>query len=107
MKNKTIVVFDWSDIKSEICKEMGIKENLFRDYHNVIGGDYKDLWHEWLNYFNSELTNDSIQSVDLGESAECKIEWVKEDGKDWLEPFINAVYKVWEDNEIEYVSYSW
>ena len=34
MKTKTIKYFDWFDIKTEICKEMGI-----RDYHKIIGGE--------------------------------------------------------------------
>jgi len=38
---------------------------------------------------------------------ESKLDWVKSDGKDWLEPFVIAVYKVWDDNEIEWVQYAW
>lgn len=107
MKNKTIKFFDWSDIQTEICKEMGIDEENFRDYHKVIGGEYKDLWHAWLTYFESEITNGDIKHTVMGEITDCKIEWVKSDGKDWLEPFVLAAYKVWDDNNIEYVQYSW
>jgi hypothetical protein len=107
MKSKTIQVFNWKDIKSDICREMGIEEKYFRDYHKLIGGDYKDLWHEWMNYFNSEFTNDTIKNVELGERLDCKIEWITEDGKEWLEPFVTAVYKIWDDNDIEYVQYFW
>jgi hypothetical protein len=106
MISKEIKYFDWIDIQKEICKQMNLDEKYFRDYHKVIGGEYKDLWHEWMNYFD-EVTKDSIVMVDLGECIESKLEWVKEDGKDWLEPFVNAVYKVWDDNEIEYVRYFW
>ena len=107
MKSKKIKYFDWFDIKKEICKEMKIDEENFRDYHKVIGGEYKDLWHEWLEYFESEITNGDIRSNDMGENTESKIEWIKSDGKDWLEPFLLAVYKVWDNNNIEYVQYSW
>lgn len=106
MESKEIKFFDWKDIQSEICKEMNIDEQYFRDYHKLIGGDYKDLWHEWMNYFD-EVTKDTIVRNDLGESMESKIEWIKDDGKDWLESFVKAVYKVWDDNEIEYVRYFW
>jgi hypothetical protein len=106
MESKEIKFFEWKDIQSEICKEMNIDEQYFRDYHKLIGGDYKDLWHEWMNYFD-EVTKDTIVRNDLSECMESKLEWVKEDGKDWLESFVKAVYKVWDDNEIEYVRYFW
>jgi hypothetical protein len=51
--------------------------------------------------------NDHITSNDLGEHMESKLSWVKGDGKDWLEPFVTAVYKVWDDYEIENVRYRW
>lgn len=98
---------NWSEIRTEICKEMGIEEEYFRDYNKLIGGAYKDLWHEWLEYFNSEVINDTIVSNDLGEHMESKLEWVKEDSKEWLEPFVRAVYKVWDEHDITHVKYSW
>ncbi len=107
MKKETIEFFDWFDIQKEICKEMGIDEQYFRDYHKIVGGEYKDLWHEWLEYFESNIHNGAIVSNDMGESLMSKISWVKEDGKVWLEPFVRAVYHVWDDNGIEYVKYCW
>lgn len=106
MISKEIKYFDWIDIQKEICKEMNLDQKYFRDYHKVIGGEYKDLWHEWMNYFDN-VKKDAIVRIDLGECIESKLEWVKEDDKDWLEPFVNAVYKVWDDNGIEYVRYFW
>jgi len=107
MKGEIIELYDWLDIQKEICLEMGIEQQYFRDYHKVIGGKYKDLWHEWLEYFDVEVRNDTIVRNDLGESIESKLEWIKEDGKDWLEPFVEAVYKVWDKFNIQYVRYSW
>ena len=72
----------------------------------LIGGEYKDLWHEWLEYFD-DVTNDVIKYNDLGENMKSKLEWVRSDGKDWMEPFVKAVYKVWDDNGIEYIRYGW
>lgn len=106
MKSKTIIIFEWRDIQREICKEMNIDEKYFRDYHKLIGGEYKDLWHEWLRYFD-DVVNDTIKFNDLGECIESKIEWVKNDKKEWLLPFITAVYKIFDVNEIEYIKYSW
>lgn len=107
LKSQIVIYFDWRDIQSEICKEMNIDEKYFRDYHELIGGEYKDLWHEWMNYFDSELSNDTIRNVEMGERYNCKIEWVKSDKKEWLESFVAAIYKIWEDNDIEYVKYCW
>lgn len=107
MESKTVTYFDWRDIQKAICVEMNIDEKYFRDYHKIIGGEYKDLWHAWLNYFDDAVANGVIKYNDLGERLECKLEWVKSDGKEWLEPFVRAVYKVWDNNDIKYVNYSW
>jgi hypothetical protein len=104
LQSKEIKYFDWSDIQSEICREMNIDEQYFRDYHEVIGGDYKDLWHEWMIYFD-EVTRYAIIAYDIGESIKYKLEWIKADEKEWLEPFVKAVYKIWNDNKIEYIRY--
>lgn len=106
MESKTIQYYDWRDIQKQICIEMNIDEQYFRDYHKVIGGEYKDLWHEWLRYF-SDVENDTIKNVIVDELIESKIEWVKSDGKEWLEPFVIAVYKIWDDYNIQYVKYCW
>jgi trans-2-enoyl-CoA reductase len=108
MEIRKVEYFDWSDIQKEICKEMGIEEQYFRDYHKLVGGEYKDLWHEWLEYFDSVPNNDTIVFNDLGEDLEHKMMWVKEcNGKEWMEPFIYAVYRVWDKFEIEHIKYSW
>ena len=109
MEKHTVEYYDWFDIEKEICKEMGIEEQYFRDYHKLVGGEYKDLWHEWMRYFESNVYNGVITENDstYWEGAEHKIEWVKNDGKDWLEPFVNAVYKVFDEFEIEYIKYYW
>ncbi len=106
MESKEVKYFEWKDIQKQICIEMDINEEYFRDYHKLIGGDYKDLWNEWMNYFD-EVTNDTIKYNDLDECMESKLEGIMEDGKEWLESFVKAVYKVWDDNEIKYVKYFW
>lgn len=60
---------------------MNIDEKYFRDYHEVIGGEYKELWHEWMTYFDCNIINDTIKHVVMGERMDY--------------------------NEIEYVKYSW
>ena len=106
MKSKQIEYYEWHDIKIAICKEMGIEETYFRDYHLVVGGEYKDCWHIWLNYFD-DVKNDTIIANDLGEKMSSKVEWLTEDGKDWAIPFVKAVYAVWDEYGIENIKYSW
>jgi hypothetical protein len=108
MEKTTIELFNWFDIRQAICKEMGIEEKDFRDYQ-IFGGEYKDLWHEWLNYFQPDVTNDVILNNDstYWESLQSKISWVKRDKKEWLIPFVKAVYNVFDDNKIKYIKYSW
>lgn len=107
MEKHTIEYYNWFDIQKEICKEMNIEEKFFRDYHKLIGGEYKDLWHIWMEYFESNVINDTIIHNDLGEIIESKIEWVNENSEEWAIPFIEAVYRVWDRCGIEYVKYSW
>jgi hypothetical protein len=92
MEKHTVEFYDWFDIQREICKEMGIEEQYFRDYHKLVGGEYKDLWYIWLEYFQSDVTNDTI---------------VHNDCDEWAIPFVEAVYRVWDKFEIEYVRYTW
>ena len=106
MKENVIAYYEWDDIQTEICKEMGIDKKYFRDYHKLIGGDYKDLWHIWLEYFD-EVRNDTIVSNDLGERLEIKLEYLIEKEGEWVREFVEAVYRVWDIYKIEYVRYSW
>lgn len=41
----TRAIYHWNDIKLAMCEVLEINESDFRDYHNVVGGDYKDCWH--------------------------------------------------------------
>jgi hypothetical protein len=38
---------------------------------------------------------------------DIKIHWVTEEGDEWSIPFVEAVYRVWDKFEIEYVKYCW
>lgn len=107
MKEHKLEFFDWFDIQKEICKEMGIEEQYFRDYHKLVGGEYKDLWHIWLEYFESEVMNGHIVYNNCDEMMESKIDWITKEGDEWAVPFVEAVYKVWDEFGIEYIRYRW
>jgi len=107
MEKHTVEYFDWFDIQKEICKEMGIEEKHFRDYHKLVGGEYKDCWHIWLEYFDSNVINDTIVRNDCDERMDIKIGWVTDEGDEWAIPFVEAVYRVWDKFGIEYIKYCW
>ena len=107
MNRQGLHYFNWSDIQAEICKEMNIKPEFFRKYHKLIGGNYKDLWHEWLHYFDEEVRNGRITRVEMDEKLEVKLEQIENDNKIHLEDFIEAVYKVWDKFNITHVKYYW
>lgn len=107
MNKHTVEYYEWFDIQKEICKEMGIEEEYFRDYHKVVGGEYKDCWHIWLEYFQPDITNDTIVHNNCDERMEYKIEWITDEGDEWSIPFVEAVYRVWDKFGIEYIKYSW
>jgi hypothetical protein len=106
MESNTVTYHNWSDIQRAICEEMGMDESYFRNYHKIDGGEYKDLWIIWLDYFD-DVKNDTIVTNDLGEMLEIKVEWLTEEGKEWAVPFVEAVYKVWDKYGIENIKYSW
>lgn len=102
VQGKSIILYDWNDIEKEICKVMGIAEEYFRDYHKVVGGYYKDLWHVALDLIIPDnLSNDTIVylhpfdyklTIDYSEGS-VLMNYVKEYGE-WVIPFIEAYQKV-------------
>lgn len=119
ISGKIIIVYNWFDIEREICKEMGIQENQFRKYHEVVGGDYKDLWHVCIDMLiPDQFSNDTIVRFYKGDAPfelNPEEEWgwnkyIKEKG-DWVIPFIKAQEKVFSEldgnHDDFYVEFSW
>lgn len=91
IKSKTVQVYNWFDIEEEICRVMGIERDKFRNYHKVIGGDYRDLWHVTLNsVVPDNMANDTIVTMYVLEDYEYCIEKQGE----WTRPFFEAYNKV-------------
>lgn len=75
IKVSTLEYVNFNDIEEFICKELGIEQKYFRDYHKatvlengihkVIGGEYKDLWHVWMSLVGSEENCEGYQPVCL------------------------------------------
>lgn len=105
-----VKVYNWFDIQSEICTLMGIAEEYFRDYHKVVGGGYKDLWHVALDsIFPDTLRNDTI--VTLYRIEESYVEILIAKHGEWTRAFFVAYNEVMDSldqyiNGIE-VRFSW
>lgn len=103
LQEKTLKYYDWDDIELHLCEKLGIYPNQFRDYHEVVGGEFKDWWLVWLTLVHDNVSNDSVRHVYISEYA-----WeqaVNEHG-DWvltIRPFVDGI--LGEDGI--YVFYSW
>lgn len=69
MTPKTIVYYEWDDIQSFLCKELGIEEQYFSSYHTVVGGEYKNFWHFWLWFVDDKLFNDSYMPMYISDTS--------------------------------------
>lgn len=105
MKKHILEYYEYQDIINLMCEFMDFPPSEFRNYHRIIGGGYKDLWHIWVDVFHVE--NDSYQY----ESFEDLLEY--EDGiiiryGEWAEPFFRALEHVRDTigDEIT-IHYSW
>lgn len=75
IKPKIVEMYDWSDIEKELCRIMDIPTDMFRDYHKVVGGKYKDFWHVCLEIIIPEhMANGSIVTMYSCEDAETFFE---------------------------------
>lgn len=64
LEPKMTPVYDWNDIEDELCVLMGIDKELFRDYHKIVGGKYKDFWHVALESIIPDyMTNGSTVTL--------------------------------------------
>lgn len=101
---QTVEYIDFDDVEKFICDELGIPVEKFRDYHEVIGGDYKDWWHVWMTLNYDAIDNNSYVRlwVDI-------MNWkgaVKEYGE-WVNVLRPIVDKMFCDDESLLIYYSW
>lgn len=109
INGETVTVYDWFNIQNEICDVMGIPHDKFRDYHKIVGGDYKDLWHTALNsVVPDHMSNGTIVTMWIVEDIDWLIEKTREE---WSRPFFeayNTVFKQLDPNDNGVlVSFSW
>ena len=107
---QTLSYYDWDDIQQFLCNQMGIGIEQFRDYHEVVGGEYKDFWHVWISINYDQVRNDSYETCFF----DMLIDALGEDGEvdeygDWvapLKPALEALQKEIGADEFT-VRYSW
>lgn len=94
--------YDGKDFERAICEKMGIPHDKFRDYHDVVGGEFKDLWHVILTLEYGEINNGQLVNVAEWiydwEDSESKLEEAYGAEERWWEPFLAAVEAVIEDH---------
>lgn len=129
MKSNTMEYYLFDDIEEELCNNMGIPIDKFRDYHEIIYPNYEelpmdeqpycDLWHVWIFLFGDNIKNDSYDSVwfPLPDTGNKDDNWgyteeksVKEYGE-WSRKFVKAIEKLVADHDLgdkeTVIYYSW
>lgn len=95
IKPKTIQYYNWFDIQKQLCVLMQIDETYFRNYHELVGGDYKDFWHVCLDSIVPDtMTNDSYVWM-WAETLETYLEEYMTE--DWQKPLFEAWDKFMSD----------
>ena len=107
---KPAIIYDWFEIQEELCRIMGISKNDFRNYHDVVGGKYKDCWHVCLK----TIVPDSMSNNTVVTMYHC------DGADDWFDGdngWRNSVLTAWNTfyNSIDtehtdsgiYVEFSW
>jgi hypothetical protein len=102
--NEVLHVFEGKDFERAVCEKMGIPQEKFRDYHEIVGGDFKDLWLVILELENGQINNGQLVNVSewvyFWEDSVRKLETAY--GKDqWWHPFLAAVDQMVDDNDGE------
>jgi hypothetical protein len=87
VQSTQVTVYNWFDIQKALCEVMGIDEKHFRDYHKVVGGDYKDFWHVCLETIVPDnMHNDTVVTM---------FSWDSEDYYEDADAWKNLVLKAW------------
>lgn len=106
MNAEYLKYYEWYDVQELICETLNISESDFRDYHKVIGGRNKDLWHLWLDI--QDVRNDSYIILNL-EDIDGLIEYLVTDHGDWAECMRTPLEKLREycDDDCMVIHHCW
>ena len=108
LKSKILEYYDWFKVQKFLSNAMGFDDEYFHDYHKIVGGDYKNFWHVWLDTVDNDVHNDCWSTVYLGNNEDW-VDYVREKRGDWVEPLVEALNElqkyVGKDSIVIY--YSW
>jgi len=109
IKVSTLEYIHFNDIEEFICKELGIERKYFRDYHEVIGGKYKDLWHVWMSLNYDNVSNGAYVAIWLDMVLDnLDSERMLREYGDWIECLRKPLEKLQEQlGDSIVVYYSW
>lgn len=104
---KTLIYYDWDDIEKQLCEYMNIEPKYFRNYHQVVGGEYKDFWHVWIKLVYDDVRNDSYISMHI-EMFKDREDMFDRFGN-WIQTFLDAINKLFEELNTEeiVIHYCW
>lgn len=95
MKPKTIEYYDWfKQVQPELCRLMGIDDEYFRDYHKIVGGDYKDFWHVYLTLFDIKGNDTFYEQFWDGSENNLSSDLVESEYGKWALLLIEALDKL-------------
>ncbi len=101
--------YEWDDIEFFLCAHLGIPDDKFRDYHDLVGGKYKDWWHVWITLNYDNVSNDSFIAVYKDMILSSLVNDAVEEYGDWVlhlkEP-LEQLFKTVGEDKI-YVHYCW
>ena len=83
IKRQVLECYDWDDVERFICDELNIVPAQFCVYHEVVGGDCKDLWYVWST-IHDDLKNGGYSALYLDDIDYLMVRIVEEYG-DWVE----------------------
>ena len=83
IKKQVLEYYDWDDVERFICDELNIVPAQFCVYHEVVGGDCKDLWYVWST-INDVLNNGMCTERRL-DDIDYLMERIVEEFGDWVE----------------------
>lgn len=107
IQKQLLEYYDWSNIQDFLCEQLGVTVQQFRNYHKVIGGEYKDFWHIWLE-IAGEIQNDSYIKCCLDDYADILTDELTDQYGSWVQELIKPLDKLVE--QLGYnvtVAYSW
>lgn len=112
MESKSIRYIEWDTLESCICEKLRIPKEFFYDYHEVVGGEYLNLWHVWQTIVYDDIHNGCISFVHDVYFTDEEKKRLLEEYDERIIPFFDVLVElvdnnVWCDGPGFWVHYSW